>query len=74
MKSVKQCLKKKKAYTDTRNNVNGCHRHYAESNNDLEATLHAGATQQALEGGGGGEALPSLEWRVGCSEFHRVIP
>lgn len=54
--------------------MNGCQRHYAESNNDLEATLHAGATQQALEGGGGGEALPSLEWRVGCSEFHRVIP
>lgn len=49
-------------------------RHYADSNKDLEATLHAGATQQALEGGAGGEALPSLEWRVGCSEFHSVIP
>ena len=66
--------KKKRAYTDTHNNVNGCQRHYAESNKDLEATLHVGATQQALEGGAGGEALPSLERWVGCSEFHSVIP
>lgn len=59
---------KKEHATDTHNNVNGCQRHYAELNEDLEAT------QQALEGGVGGEALPSLEWRVGCSEFRRVIP
>ena len=54
--------------------MNGCQRHYAELNEDLEATLLAGATQQALERGKGEEALPTLEWRVGCSAFHRVIP